>query len=62
MYTILGRRFSYKKLIPFEDYVDMFDEAAFQIEESMLANQDTKSGSVNTLQQQLITGMCIYVQ
>lgn len=51
-----GRRFSYKKLIPFEDYVDMFDEAAFQIEESMLANQDTKPGSVNTLQQQLITG------
>ena len=40
----------------------MFDEAAFQIEESMLANQDTKPGSVNTLQQQLITGMCIYVQ
>lgn len=62
MYTFLGRRFSYKKLIPFEDYVDMFDEAAFQIEESMLANTDIKSGRVNTLQKQPITGMCIYVQ
>lgn len=50
-----GRRFSYKKLIPFEDYVDMFDEAAFQIEEWTLANPGIKSGIV-TRSRQSVTG------
>lgn len=49
-YIILsGRRFGYKKIIPFEDYVDMFDAAGVRIEERVQNMSDLLKNHDKTL-------------
>ncbi|XP_060570879.1 carbohydrate sulfotransferase 15-like [Ruditapes philippinarum] len=43
-----GRRFSYSKIIPFNDYVDMFDRAALHIEQRL---HNLTAGLINSSQE-----------